>query len=213
MEQSNTPSCLSTPPSRGVLLAVLLLLVLAARAQLSPATWATRDAPTVAREAASGGEADRLLASTLDARDAGTLVASMRRLAGTGEAPDWMRVEALSALCEYFCVTEAADSLARRSAELATLAGAPFDCPLQLTSPATKAGGHWWVQMGAFSTETNAKAALKELGGKESRRVTQEGRLWKAQLGPFATRAAAERAAAALAKAGRLKEHRIIEAP
>ena len=188
-------------------LALLLLLCSGSRAALTRETWETRDAGAIAREAAGGGEAERLLASTAEERDPRVLLAAMRRLARM-EAPDWIRAEALGALCEYFCVTEAADSLTRRSAELAALTGRAYDCPLQ--APAVE--GRWWLQVGAFSTEAAAGAALKALSGKSARRVTQDG-LWKAQLGPYASRAEAERAAAALEKTGRLKEHRVVEAP
>lgn len=186
----------------------LLLLYSGSRAALTRETWETRDAGAIAREAAGGTEAERLLASTAGERDPRVLLAAMRHLARM-EAPDWIRAEALGALCEYFCVTEAADSLARRSAELVAQTGRAYDFPLQ--APAVE--GRWWLQVGAFSTEVAAKAALKALGGKSDRRVTEDGGLWKAQLGPYASRAEAERAAQALEKAGRLKEHRVVEAP
>jgi hypothetical protein len=199
-----------TPPRRGVSLAPLLAALLAlppARAGLRQESWESRDAELIAREAAQGGEAERLLASTLGQRDPRLLVRDMRRLAGL-EAPDWIRREALSALCEYFCVMEQADSLAVRSREYAALAGRPFDC--RLAAPA--AGGVWWVQAGAFSSEANAIAALKATGvAKDQRRVAREGGLWKARLGPFASRAEAQDSAAALEKAGRLEEYRLVE--
>ncbi len=65
--------------------------------------------------------------------------------------------------------------------------------PIAAPKPAT-AGGSYAVQVGAFSSEANANAAAKSVGGS----VVKAGKLWRVRLGPFASDADAK---AALAKA------------
>lgn len=69
--------------------------------------------------------------------------------------------------------------------------------PAPAAKPAPKpatAGGSYAVQVGAFSSEANANAAAKSVGGS----VVKAGKLWRVRLGPFASDADAK---AALAKA------------
>ena len=54
------------------------------------------------------------------------------------------------------------------------------------------------VQAGTFANRTNAEATAKKLGGK----VAASGKLWRVQLGPFGTRAAAAAGLARAIKAG-----------
>ncbi len=198
----------------GLLLGALLAAGPAARGAVTSDLWSTRDSLALARAAET--EAERLLLSTVHQRDPKQVAGAMRRLARL-EAPRWQRREALVALCEYFCVTGAADSLARRAGELRELTGEDWRCPLQaaaVQAVSTAAGGPgaWWVQVGAFSSESAAKTALKGLGSAAQRRVLRESPLWKARLGPFASRGEAERAARDWQQAGRLKEFRLVEA-
>jgi len=194
-----------------LLLGALLAAAPAARGALTPELWATRDSLALARAAET--EAERLLLATVRQRDPRQVAGVMRRLARL-DVPRWQRREALVTLCEYFCVTGAADSLARRAGELRELTGEDWRCPLQAASApvAAAAPGAWWVQVGAFSSESAAKAALKGLGSAAQRRVLRESALWKARLGPFASRGEAERAARDWQQAGRLKEFRLLEA-
>lgn len=200
-------------PGPGFLLALWLALATPLQAALTPELWATRDSLALARAAQSGAE--RLLASTALERDPERLALAWRQLARM-EAPEWLRREALGGLCEYFCATGRADSLARRDAELRALGAPAFLCPL-LAAPAAgtsaAAGGGWWVQVGAFSSEKAARAALKGLGEAAKRRVVHESSLWKARLGPFPSEAEAKRAALDWQRRGLLKEHRILSAP
>lgn len=201
---------------------LLLLLAAATRlpAALTPETWAGRDPRELARLAET--EPERLLAACAGERDTERLLSTLRRLAARTDAPDWMRREAVQALCEYFCVAGPPDSLARRSRELQALGGAPWECPLAAPrrgdgtagdagpSARAAAGGSWWIQVGAFSTEKAALAALAGLGKPEQRRVLAETGLWKARLGPYDSEAAAARAARELGS--RLREHRLVKA-
>lgn len=196
-----------------------LLLVLAAAtrlpAALTPEAWAGRDPRQLARLAET--EPERLLAACAGERDTERLLATLRRLAARADAPDWMRREAVQALCEYFCVAGPPDSLVRRSRELQALGGSAWECPLAVAPAKGKSGDAasgqtdtWWIQVGAFSTEKAARAALAGLGKTDQRRVLKEGGLWKARLGPYDSEAAAGRAAQELGS--RLKEHRLVRA-
>jgi len=191
-------------------LAFALLPTRTLSAAIAPEDWVGRDPHLLARLAET--EAERLLAACAGERDTERLLATLRRLSAHAGAPDWMRREAVQALCEYFCVAGPPDSLARRSRELQALGGPAWDCPLAESAPPAKAqdGGSWWVQVGAFSTEKAACAALAGLGPAETRHVVAEGGLWKARLGPFGSEAAAGRAARELGS--RLKEHRVVRA-
>ena len=91
-------------------------------------------------------------------------------------------------------------------------AAAPKPAPAPATKPATKpapaaATGTWRVQLGAFGVAANADAAWSrakarpELAG-HSRINVKTGAVTKLQAGGFASREAASRACAALAKAG-----------
>ena len=68
----------------------------------------------------------------------------------------------------------------------------------QSTTAAAKpaAAGSYFVQVGAFSTETRADAAAKSVGG----HVSKAGKLWRVRMGPFANDPEA-RSALATAKA------------
>jgi hypothetical protein len=196
-----------------------LLLVLAAAmrlpAALTPEIWAGRDPRELARLART--EPERLLAACAGERDTHQLLATLRRLAAHPETPDWMRREAVQGLCEYFCVAGPPDSLVRRSRELQGLGGSAWECPL-IASPAkgksvdaaSSPADAWWIQVGAFSTEKAARAALAGLGKEAQRRVLAEQGLWKARLGPYDSEAAAARAVRELGS--RLKEHRLVKA-
>jgi rare lipoprotein A len=54
--------------------------------------------------------------------------------------------------------------------------------------------GHYFVQVGAFSSKANADGSARKVGGTSS----QSGKLWRVRTGPFASEADAK---AALAKA------------
>ncbi|SBV33043.1 Rare lipoprotein A [uncultured Sphingopyxis sp.] len=65
----------------------------------------------------------------------------------------------------------------------------------QATKPATTAtkpaaAGSYFVQVGAFSTESRAEAAAKSVGG----HVSKAGRLWRVRMGPFTNDTEARRA-------------------
>ena len=221
------PRSLDVPDTllrQGVRLAWGLLLLLVAANQLpaalTPETWAGRDPRELARLAET--EPERLLAACAGERDTERLLATLRRLAARTDAPEWMRREAVQALCELFCVAGPPDSLARRSRELQALGGSAWDCPLATSrqgdevavdaAPPARAvaGGSWWIQVGAFSTEKAARAALAGLGKADQRRVLAENGLWKARLGPFDSEASAGKAARELGS--RLREHRLVKA-
>jgi hypothetical protein len=217
MKRTRPLDCPDTLPRQGVRLAWGLALALLPlgplHAAITPEDWAGRDPQLLARLAQT--EPERLLASCAGERDTDRLVATLRRLSAVAGAPDWMRREALQALCEYFCVAGPPDSLARRSRELQALGGPVWDCPLLAAGAAAEEppvqaqeAGDWWVQVGAFSTETAARAALAGLGSARQRRVVAEQGLWKARLGPYESEAAAGRAARELGS--RLKEHRLV---
>lgn len=58
--------------------------------------------------------------------------------------------------------------------------------PAPATKAATKpaqAAGPYAVQVGAFSSETNASSAAKSVGGS----IVKTGKLWRVRMGPFAT--------------------------
>ena len=58
--------------------------------------------------------------------------------------------------------------------------------------------GAFSVQAGAFASRANADATARKLGGK----VSESGKLWRVQLGPFANRGAAKAGLARAKKAG-----------
>lgn len=68
--------------------------------------------------------------------------------------------------------------------------------PKPKPKPAPNSG--WAVQVAALSSEANARALAAQLSG----RVSAAGKLYRVQLGPFADRAAAEAARAAVARRG-----------
>jgi rare lipoprotein A len=77
---------------------------------------------------------------------------------------------------------------------------APTPAPVAAPKPAPKPApavaprGRYFVQVGAFSNQTNAKAAAARIGGS----VVQSGKFWRVRMGPYASEADAK---AALAKA------------
>lgn len=77
---------------------------------------------------------------------------------------------------------------------------APVAAPVQIAAPRPAAGGRWRVQLGAFSSEANARTAWHgfagRLGGAQPFFV-HAGAVYRLQAGPFADRAGAERACAA----------------
>jgi rare lipoprotein A len=82
--------------------------------------------------------------------------------------------------------------------------------PVATPSPAAvvaPVSGKWSVQVAAFSTRERAAVAATKLGGQ----VSQAGRLWRVQFGPFATQAEAQ-AALAKAKAAGYSDARIQRA-
>ena len=72
-------------------------------------------------------------------------------------------------------------------------APAPKPAPAPATSPSA-VHGKFAVQVGAFSSEANARAAAAKVGGS----ISLAGKLWRVRMGPFASEAQAK---AALAKA------------
>jgi len=76
----------------------------------------------------------------------------------------------------------------------------PSSTPTAKPSPAPKPAdsGGLVVQAAAFSTRDRADKAATAIGGK----VSQHGRFWRMQIGPFATRAEAEAALAKVKAAG-----------
>ena len=74
----------------------------------------------------------------------------------------------------------------------ARVAAAP--APVPVAAPAAPARGHSVVQVGAFSSKTNAEATAAKVGGS----VSPAGKLWRVRMGPYS---AQNDAAAALAKA------------
>ncbi len=73
----------------------------------------------------------------------------------------------------------------------------PVATPKAPAAPAAPAG-RWFVQVAALSDPTRANALAKSVGGV----VRRAGALYRVQAGPFATRAAADAARAALARRG-----------
>ena len=69
------------------------------------------------------------------------------------------------------------------------LAPAPAPAPVQLA-----ARGNYFIQIGTFANEANAKAAASKTGGT----ISPNGKLWRVRMGPYASDAQAK---AALAKA------------
>lgn len=192
---------------------LVLALALEAWGALSQEAWDSADIARVRREAA-GDLQGSLLAATLEHRDFPAMERDMRRLEASS-APRWMRVEALRLLCECSCVMGWTDSLREQGLRFRALSGGPFDCPQAADSPPQglppAAESKHWLQCGAYSTEKGAREALKALGrtGMPSRILSQGG-LWKVQLGPLASRDAAEKEARRLQEYGRLKEYRVV---
>ncbi len=78
---------------------------------------------------------------------------------------------------------------------------APAPVRQATTPPAAAAGGRWRVQLGAFSTEANARRAWSGVNGRLpglEPAFVRAGNLIRLQAGPLPSRAAAERACAAL---------------
>ena len=71
---------------------------------------------------------------------------------------------------------------------------AEHSAPMPETTPANPAAKGTFVQLGAFSSEANARKVVSDTDA----RVSKAGRLWVARMGPFASRSDTE---AALAKA------------
>lgn len=80
--------------------------------------------------------------------------------------------------------------------------------PTPATKPAPKpttVSGSYAVQVGAFSSEANANAAAKSVGGS----VARAGKLWRVRMGPFANDADAK-AALANAKAKGFRDAAVV---
>ena len=145
-----------------------------------------KDAEALAKAALSGNASTLLVAArTLD-RSASTT---------------WVRREALLLLLQHFCITEQADSLTQRRAQLQARHGTSFSCAGSDPAPARAQAqavtpGRWYLQLGAFSTKANAQKALETLRkqGIETR-VVKEGKLHRALAGAWATEAEARRMA------------------
>jgi cell division septation protein DedD len=75
------------------------------------------------------------------------------------------------------------DSLALHRERLRALNGESFPCPLAPEAEPLR----WAVQLGAFSSEANARRALEGLAARGvDCRVHHDGRLWRALAGRFA---------------------------
>jgi rare lipoprotein A len=83
----------------------------------------------------------------------------------------------------------------------------PAQKPAPAPAPAPVARGKFVVQVGAFSSQANARAAAGGTGGS----LVQVGNLWRVRLGPFASEAAA-RSALAKARAAGYSDARIQSA-
>lgn len=202
-----------TPLRRGVLLwGLLVSLAAQVHAGLSQEAWASGDHERMRRESQGDQHGTQLL-EALRANSSDAALQSLHQIEASS-APLWMRAEALSLLCECSCAMAWQDSLRHQTQRLLALTGHGFTCPLQTEFVGTQPGspGEWWLQVGAFSTESGAQEALKALGrtGLKSR-VMLQGGLWKAQLGPCASRQAADETAVQLRKAGRLKDYRVVQ--
>ncbi|MEQ1497109.1 MAG: SPOR domain-containing protein [Novosphingobium sp.] len=82
----------------------------------------------------------------------------------------------------------------------------PRPTPAPAPAPAA-ARGNFFVQVGAFSSQANAKSAAAKIGGS----LIQSGNLWRVRMGPYATEAQAK-AALAKARAAGYKDARIQSA-
>ncbi len=79
-----------------------------------------------------------------------------------------------------------------------TATPAPKSRPTPPKEAAPKRTGRWFVQVATLSNATRAASLAKSVDGV----VRSAGRLYRVQAGPFATRAAAETARAAIARRG-----------
>lgn len=169
--------------------AVLLLSAARVDAALSEAAWRAGDRAACEAQVAAGvSEAERLLVRSLQVLDADATLNIMRTIVSLPKGPDWVKAEALRALCEAFCVAGLVDSLEVRRAQLRALDGGAFDCPLAPEARSLR----WAVQLGAFSSEANARRALEDLAARGIEcRVRRDGRLWRALAGRFADKRSA----------------------
>lgn len=198
------------PARLALLLALLLPAVLAAA--LNEADWRAGRLAACEAQVADGraSEAERLLVRTLQVRDAMATLGFMRAIASLPQGPAWVRAEALRALCEAFCVEGAVDSLEIRRAQLRALTGAGFDCP----SAPEAVEARWAVQLGAFSSEDNARRALQSLAARGvDCRVAHDGRHWRALAGRFPDKAAAKAQGREWERLGWTGETRVFEEP
>ncbi len=200
-------AALRGPWLRAVLLAAAALsAVTAARAaEISRADYLAGDLEALERSVAGGvSQAERLLVRTLRVRDADAVLNFMRAIASL-EGPDWVRGEALRALCEYFCVMEMRDSLEARVARLKELSGEDYRCALLREHRPV-----WCVQLGAFSSAANAERQLAALAATGAvTRVYYDGEYYRALAGEYAGRGEARDAARGWAERGLISDFRL----
>jgi rare lipoprotein A len=92
--------------------------------------------------------------------------------------------------------------------QTSTPTATPKPAPAPTPAPAPAAvRGTYYVQVGAFSNQANAKTAGAKTGGT----VVQAGNLWRVRMGPYASEAQAK-AALAKARAAGYKDARIQSA-
>ena len=127
----------------------------------------------------------------------------------------WVRREALLLILQHFCITDALDSLDVRRRQLHDLYGLVFACagdPGLAVVPDTRV--HWCLQLGAFSSKSNASRLLNRLKHeKQSLRVVEEGGLFRALAGSWASEEEAQRMAADWKRRGLISEYSVREEP
>ncbi len=134
-------------------------------------------------------EAERLLVRSHSVKDPAAILNYMRSISSL-EGPEWVRREALTHLCDHFCITGEEDSLAFWRSRFEVVLDDDYSCALSSTTSLA-----WSVQVGAFSSEANAAKALKKLkDAGVAVHVIRDGRIHRALAGHFDSKREAKRA-------------------
>jgi hypothetical protein len=184
--------------------AFLLLLISALAASPLQEAWLAGDRDQCELIVSQGcTEAERLLVRSLSVKDPEAVLNYMRSISSL-DGPEWVRRDALTHLCDHFCVTEDADSLAFWRSRFEIVLDDDYSCALSNASTLA-----WSVQVGAFSSEANAAKALKKLKDAGiTVHVIRDDRIYRALGGHFDSKRDAKRAGRDWKERGLIEDYR-----
>ena len=189
-----------------LLLASLLLSLHTVESAIQRTDYLNHNLEALQQQLAAGAsEPERLLVRSLGVRDTAAVLNMMRCIVYHPDSPDWVRAEGGRVLCDWFCLRAEEDSLRIYRQGLAVL-GEQYHCAF-LPEPR-----NWLVQIGAFSSQSNARRALRRLENEGVPvQVYHDGRLHFALAGAFGDKDAAQTQARYWRERGWIKEYRLRE--